>query len=129
MRLTATIGRLRRAALPGRSAQGQSLAEFTLVVPVLLLILLVGIDFGRVYLGWINLQNMTRIAANYAANNATSIDLTAYANQIASDATATNCPLAPGQPAPPEFSDTDGNLQTHDIGDRVSVTLVCRFHV
>ena len=49
---------------------GQSVVEFALLFPVFLLILVVAIDFGRVYLGWVNLQNMARIAANYAANNA-----------------------------------------------------------
>jgi Flp pilus assembly protein TadG len=111
--------------------RGQSLVEFALVLPVLLLITLIAVDFGRVYLGWINLQNMARIGANYAANNATSMQpgapgyataITQYANQITSDASATNCPLAPGQPAAPVFTGTS-------LGDRASVTLTCRFHV
>src|SRR5262249_16303108 len=109
--------------------RGQSLAEFALILPILLLLALFAIDFGRVYLGWINLQNMTRIAANYAANHRTNFDATPYANQIASDAQATNCPLAPGQPAAPDYKDADGNGKTTDIGDQASVTLVCRFHV
>src|SRR4051794_25746815 len=50
-----------------RRNQGQSLVEFALVLPVILLVLLVAIDFGRVYLGYINVQNMARIGANYAA--------------------------------------------------------------
>ena len=43
--------------------------ELALVLPVVLLIGVVAIDFGRIYLGWVNLQNMARIAATYAANN------------------------------------------------------------
>ena len=39
-------------------------------MPVLLLLTLTAIDFGRVFLGWVNLQQMTRIAANYAAEHA-----------------------------------------------------------
>ena len=46
------------------------MVEFALVFPVILVLLMVAIDFGRVYLGWVNLQNMTRIAANFAANHA-----------------------------------------------------------
>ena len=50
--------------------RGQSVVEFALVVPVLLLLTLTAIDFGRVFLGWVNLQQMTRIAANHAAEHA-----------------------------------------------------------
>jgi PKD repeat protein len=119
----------------GRDRQrGQSLVEFALILPILLLLALMAVDFGRVYLGWINLQNMARIAANYAANNAAALsdanpDLTAYTNQIANDAQATNCPLAPGQPAAPTFKDADGDGFANRIGDRAEVTLTCRFHV
>ena len=58
----------------GRRAQrtrGKSLDEFALVIKILLFLTLIALDFGRVYLGYINLQNMARIAANFAANNPT----------------------------------------------------------
>ena len=54
-----------------RRRRGQSLVEFAIVLPILLYLTLVALDFGRVYLGWINLQSMSRIAANLAANNPT----------------------------------------------------------
>ena len=126
---------LDRGRRDGDGQRGQSLVEFALILPVLLLLALIAIDFGRIYLGWINLQNMARIGANYAANNADAIAagdsdaLAAYAAQIAADAQATNCPLAPGQPAVPSFEDTDGVDGSHSIGDRAAVTLTCRFHV
>src|SRR6476659_5639717 len=53
---------------------GQSLVEFALVLPVMLLLMLTALDFGRVYLGYINLQNMARIAANFAADNPSAWD-------------------------------------------------------
>src|SRR5688572_8231573 len=53
-----------------RRTRGQSMVEFALVVPVLLLLTLTAIDFGRIFLGWVNLQQMTRIAANHAAEHA-----------------------------------------------------------
>jgi len=114
--------------------RGQSLVEFALLLPILLLLVLIAVDFGRVYLGWINLQNMARIGADFAANNASKDwndpELVAkYRNQISADASATNCPFAPGQPAAPTFTDMDNNNHTTDIGDRAAVTLVCRFHV
>jgi len=101
-----------RATSRHRRSRGQGLVEFALVLPVLLLLLLVSIDFGRVYLGWVNLQNMTRIAANFAANNATDFatanpaTLTQYQNQILNDAQKNNCQLhdaagVVGQTSPP----------------------------
>jgi len=117
-----------------RRERGQSMVEFALLLPLLLLLVLIAVDFGRVYLGWINLQNMARIGADFAANNAEKMagndtdTVARYTNQIASDGSASNCPLAPGQPAAPSFTDIDGNGHL-DPGDRVAVTLVCRFHV
>src|SRR5215471_9013483 len=43
-----------------RSKRGQSLVEFALVLPVILVLTLIALDFGRIYLGYINLQNMAR---------------------------------------------------------------------
>jgi PKD repeat protein len=111
---------------------GQSLVEFALLLPILLLLVLIAVDFGRVYLGWINLQNMARIGADFASNNPTwdytdPTALATYTNQINSDASASNCPFAPGQPAAPTYTDIDGG--GIGIGDRAAVTLVCRFHV
>src|SRR4051794_478879 len=48
-------------------ARGQSLVEFALFAPVLLLIVLVTIDFGRAFVGWISLNQLVRIGASYAA--------------------------------------------------------------
>ena len=51
--------------------RGQGLAEFALVIPVLLLLFGAGIDFSRVYNTWIDLEAGTRDAAEYAATNTT----------------------------------------------------------
>jgi PKD repeat protein len=119
---------------------GQSMVEFALVLPVILFLTLIALDFGRVYLGYINLQNMARIASNYAANNPeawsvppNAADQTRYKNQILADATATNCqlPKSGGStvvPAP-VFTDGDGDGDSTDLGDRVSVRLTCTFGV
>lgn len=123
---------------PHRHRRGQSLVEFAIVLPILLLLTLVALDFGRVYLGWINLQNMSRIAANVAANNPTAWQgagdanvKAKYQNQIKNDALATNCqlPLVAGvRTAPaPVFIDRNGNGATDDIGDAASVSLSCTF--
>jgi PKD repeat protein len=119
---------------------GQSLVEFAIVLPIILFLTLIALDFGRVYLGWINLQSMTRIAANLAANNPTAwsgggdADVQAkYQNQIRNDAAATNCelPKVGGvQTAPnPTFVDAGGNGSAADLGDEAHVSLSCTFHL
>ena len=119
-------------------SRGQSLVEFALVLPVLLLMFLIIIDFGRIYLGYINLQQMSRVAANYAAEHAKSweapIDSAKQANQnryqamIGNEAALINCEL-------PE--DGSGNVQVPDpafpggfeVGDPVQIQLDCLFGV
>ncbi|HEX2362891.1 MAG TPA: PKD domain-containing protein [Jiangellaceae bacterium] len=121
-----------------RRRRGQSLVEFAIVLPILLFLTLVALDFGRVYLGWINLQSMSRIGANLAASNPTAWQpggdasvKAQYQNQIRNDASATNCrlPTVGGvATAPnPTFIDTDGNGAADDIGDSASVQLSCTF--
>ncbi len=108
--------------------RGQSLAEFVLVLPVLLLLTLVAIDFGRIYLGYINLQNMARIAANYAATHPTSWGTgDTYRNQIIADASAINCtlPESGGEPVVPDPTFPGG---TGVLGS-ARVDLTCSFGV
>jgi PKD repeat protein len=117
---------------------GQSLVEFAIVLPIILFLTLIALDFGRVYLGWINIQSMSRIAANLAANNPTAWSGSGdaavkakYQNQIRNDAAATNCslPKVGGvQTAPaPTFTDTGGNGSSADLGDSAAVSLTCSF--
>jgi len=137
------------AFLRGRRerTRGQSLVEFALVLPILLFLTLIALDFGRVYLGYINLQNMSRIAANFAGNNPTAWDgvvvandaklKTKYFNQIIADAAAINCRLvdANGDGAlnaddfTPTFTDKTGNGLFTDVGDTGEVQIGCRFGV
>ena len=53
----------------GRS-DGQAVVEFALIVPVMLLMLLLAIDFGRVFFSYVQVSNAAREAANYAAAHA-----------------------------------------------------------
>ena len=126
-----------RAHLKSRS-RGQSLVEFGLVLPIILLLTLAALDFGRIYLGYINIQNMARIAANFAANNpdawvdAHADKMASYQNQILGDAAATNChlPIVSGvETAPlPVFSDADAD-GIYEVGDTANVSLTCTFYV
>ena len=88
-----------------RRSRGQSIVEFALMLPIFLVLIFGGIDFGRVFLGWINLNNTARIAANYAASNAVLLSsgdaaaVAAYNKLVTDDASATNC--TPPAPLPP----------------------------
>jgi PKD repeat protein len=133
------------AVRPNRHAKrrsrsgGQSLVEFALIFPVLLLLLLVAIDFGRVYLGWVNLQQMVRIAANDAADHATAWQLpddsakqaerTKYQERIARDAKQINCRLpGPPPPTPPKIPDPILASGTA-LGAHVTVGISCEFSI
>src|SRR5688572_29815414 len=116
-----------------RRSRGQSLVEFALVLPLILMLTLIALDFGRVYLGWINLQSMARIGADLAANNPTAWSGSGdpkvkarYQNQIKNDATASNCdlPKVGGvETAPaPTFTGTA-------LGDEAEVALTCTFGI
>jgi hypothetical protein len=52
-----------------RVRRGQGLVEFAIILPVLVLILLGTIDFGRVLFSWIQVMNAAREGAAYAAFN------------------------------------------------------------
>ncbi len=115
-----------------RRTRGQSFVEFALVLPVLLILVLAALDFGRVYLGWVNVQNMARIAANFAANHAsaweppiTADDVAAqqrYQDLLRNDSKAINCTLPSPLPDPAFPAGTA-------LGSPVEVRLSCQFQV
>lgn len=114
------------AAARARS-RGQSLVELAITLPVLLLIALIAIDFGRVYLGWINVQQMTRVAAGYASEHASAwvapfdaASQAKYRQKVANDARQINCQL-PNPIPDPVFSAGTA------LGAPVRVGLNCQF--
>lgn len=57
---------------PSRSrprSQGQALVEFSLIVPVFLLLFLIALDVGRLFFSFIEINNAAREGASYAATN------------------------------------------------------------
>lgn len=98
------------------------------MLPVFLLLIFGGIDFGRVFLGWINLNNTARIAANYAASNAVQLNsgdpvaVATYNKLVTDDATATNC--TPPAPLPPPTYTPDTAL-----GSSATVQVSCSFKI
>lgn len=110
---------------------GQSLAEFALVLPVLLLIALLGLDLGRAFFSWVTLTNAARVAANYAGlnPNASFAEGSTYDSLLRADATNAACVVTAGAPPQPVFTDSalDANMTSRDLGDSVTVTISCPF--
>ncbi len=114
-----------------RSPRAQALVEFALVLPIIILLLAMAIDLGRVFYGWVSIQNAARIGASYAASNADAwespVDATRqakYAALIQNDLQALNCAL--GAVPVPDFDDLDAD-GTYDTGEPVAVALDCQF--
>ncbi len=128
-----------------RVSRGQALVEFALILPILVLLVMLALDFGRVFFGWVGLNNAARIAANAAAANPTAWDGGAadlmlqaqYRQQTTNDLQPINCD-APAHTGrwltsdipDPTFTNVDpsGTSSPYENGDHVSVTLSCRFY-
>jgi hypothetical protein len=111
----------------GLDPRGQSLVEFALSAPVVLLMVLFGVDFGRVFLGWVSLTNAARAAANFAAINPTawgalpnSAAQAEFVKRINAETNGINCSLPADLPAPTFPSGTS-------LGSPAVVSLTCRF--
>jgi VCBS repeat-containing protein len=49
--------------------QGQTLVEFAITLPVLLVLMFGIVEFGRIFQAWVSIQNAAREAARYASTN------------------------------------------------------------
>jgi Flp pilus assembly protein TadG len=102
--------------LRNRDTRGQALVEMAVILPVLLLLLVLAIDVGRVFFGWVGLQNAVRIGANYAAihpdawsapdNPVKVLAREQYEDQMVADARALNCD---------RDTDGDGDFDADDL--------------
>lgn len=66
-------GRPRTRARPPalRQSRGQALVEFALILPVFLLLLVIAVDFGRLFFSYIQIHNAAREAAAFGARQPT----------------------------------------------------------
>jgi len=109
--------------------RGQSLTEFALTMPLVLVLILFGLDLGRVFLGWISLTNAAREAANYAAINPTAWGATPnatvqaeYARLVTAETAGVNCTMPNPIPVPTFPNGTS-------LGSPASVSMTCTFHL
>jgi hypothetical protein len=117
----------RTPRLQPRSARGQSLVEFAISFPVLMTMILFGVDFGRVFLGWVQLNGAVREAANFAAINPAAWTSpynfpaqTEYERLITAESDQINCAL-------PETLPTPSFPTGPDVGSPTVVAVTCRF--
>jgi hypothetical protein len=118
-------------------SRGQAMVEMALILPILVLFLLLAVDFGRVFFGWVAVQNATRIGANQAAKDpepwADGTTDARYYLRIAEDLSDVNCDadtdddgdIDEADLPDPVFTNKRGTADAHEIGDQVSVSLEC----
>lgn len=125
------------------ASRGQALVEFALILPILVLLLLLALDFGRVFFGWIALNNASRIGANEAARFPTPwadgdpMDASdPYYQRMIADMQSMNCDADSDNdgdidendlPAPVFIERAGSSTNPYEVGDQVSVTLHCDF--
>jgi len=114
----------RRLSLDPR---GQGLVEFAISFPVVMLMITFGVDFGRVFLGWVTLNNAVREAANFAALNPDGfqapVDLIVqaeYVRLVNSETQDINCTMPGSIPNPTYPGGTS-------LGSPAVVAITCRF--
>jgi PKD repeat protein len=111
----------RRVESENRS-RGQSLTEFALLLPVLIVFVLITIDFGRLFMSYVTLTNATRVAANYGSTDPAAFSGTpntaTYDAMVTRETSGLNCALRP---------DSGGNnppIPTYPNGSQLGGTSV-----
>jgi PKD repeat protein len=107
---------LRRRPTGTPRTRGQGLVEFALVLPVLMIVLLITLDFARLFMSYITLTNVTRVAANYGSTAPGMFGgpgpYTAYNALVAHESAGLNCQLqkdaANNNPPIPTFPSGSG---------------------
>ncbi len=121
---------LRRFNKPNsRSQLGQALVETALLLPILLILLLGAVDFGRLFFGWVNIHQAARIGANYGSThpNMTASERDELVLLVEGDTAALNCEI--DDPVPNPTYTTAAGTPTSDpsIGDFSNFTIGCEF--
>jgi TadE-like protein len=126
----------RHKAHAGKYPRGQALVEMAIILPLLAVLLVMAVDAGRVFFGYVALTNASRIGADYAASHAEAWNgiptaqeqnqLDRYESVVAGDLQALGCQ---GNPVPDPNFDPDGDgTESFADGSLVRVELDCDFH-
>src|SRR5688572_23423303 len=110
-----------RALLQPRT-RGQALVETALLLPIILILLLGAIDFGRLFFGWTNIHQAVRIGANFAATHAdmTEDERDRYVALVLADVAAVNCDLDANDDGAVDEDDIENPIYTTSDGAPVA---------
>lgn len=103
------------------------MVEFAIMLPILALLLVMALDFGRVFFGWVSVTNAARIGADYAAQfpdawaTGNAVQQARFEELIRDNNTGCAIPDI----ADPTFRDTNADGQQRESGDHVEVVLTC----
>jgi hypothetical protein len=116
--------------------RGQAVVEMAIILPLLVLLLVMALDAGRLFFGWVALENASRIGADYAASHSDAWDgkvdsqdqdwLARYELLITEDLRSLGCERDPRVPEP-NFDPDGDRIEGFDDGDLVRVELACSF--
>jgi Flp pilus assembly protein TadG len=126
--LPRTTGRLRNLARRARSEEGVALVEFTLILPVLALMLFGMLDFGKAFNYWIDETHLANQGARWAVvnkNPASSGTLQEYLRNQATTAELRDGGT-PSMQDPVQVCISFPN-GTSNVGDPVRVTLTATY--
>ena len=115
-----------------RTRLGQALVETAIILPLLLILLVGAIDFGRAFFGWVNLHQAVRIGANYAASNPnmTATERSRFEELIAHELSGILSSCQPESLATVNATYTTSGgtpTVTPTLGDYAHLTLQCDF--
>jgi Flp pilus assembly protein TadG len=91
-----------------KSSRGQSLAEFALVLPVILVLVLGAIDFGRVYFAYVSVTNAARNGAHYASGSPVAAEDAGGIREAVLEETSDLLDTSPTNPSVAVATGTDG---------------------
>lgn len=107
-------------------SEGQSLVEFALVLPVLLLLFMGIVDFGRAVFAYNTLSNAARDGARVAIVDQTDTGISVAAQRAADQATGLG--VDPSVDVDVEYTEPDGvPCPRHSIGCTATVTVRHQF--
>jgi hypothetical protein len=119
-----------------RDSRGQALVEFAIILPVLALLVVMAVDFGRVFFGWVGLTNAVRIAANEAARNpeaweeGDTAEQERYGTVVLADLQTLNCDqVDENGDGSVDQDDFAPSFTGYELGDMVTVSISCDFDV
>lgn len=124
------LSRIRRSLRLGREG-GQSLVEFAIAIPFLLLIVLALFDFGRGIFFWLDATHVANEGARLAAVNGSQMDCPTLAKYIQQQTvgelqSGASAPTS-GIQAPSTVTISFPSGGTPQIGDPVTVTVAATF--